>query len=976
MTTGIIWLGPVFDRGGYGAVSRNYLLGLQKLGVPVRVINNGEVHPDIDETTARELLKLRDADAGPEPAIVVHGLPTQFGEWEKHAPGRVARRIGCTIFETDRIPESWVGPCNQMDEIWVPSRFNLETFAASGVHREKLRVIPYGVDTDFFRPANPAIRPFRFDPEVKKFKFLYNFAFDYRKGADLLLDAFGQEFSANEDVALILKTYLPGWFNGNDSGAPRDLKTGLQHSFFERATRAREDLPQVIVIDRLCNARELAGLYWGCDAYISTDRANGWGMPCLEMMALGKPAATIDWSGSTEFMNQENSFLIRPTGRLVPVDERLQRIRPIYQGHQWAEVTVEEVRRVLRSMYENHVLREQVGARAYADVKAHYILERAAGHIVDTLQCPQGKTFASSGVRTGSPSQTRGVASAAPPDGPYLRGIHLFLEGRLIEALPLLGEALREEETSERWNDWATAQLACERMSEAEQGYRRALELDAQNVQAAANLGILLAGLQRNAEAVPFLEQSAFAADEQQRGVLLRLLAECKEQAASPPGQSAPAKANTTASVPANDSARPAQSRAPARAPDKSAGGKNPVRTNNQAPDPKATAEAKTASSRKQRTRPGILYRAVVYGGSGYAEGNLGILAALARHQVPVQLMPVGHMSDHKKLLSPNTRETLLRMEQNHLNIFKSIFYQSAPASDFELFVRGRYQVGHTFFETDGVPEGWRDRLQAMDEVWVRSTFNRETFIRAGVDERRIRVIPEGVDTSVYRPGIRPLKIPKARGFNFLSVFDWHYRKAPEVLLRAYMTEFKADEDVALILKIYTINDPYSDPEAKIAHFVERELGETLDHTPPVILLDGFIRNEDMPRLFAASNALVIPSRGEGWGRPYMEAMACERPVIATRWSAQIDFLNDENSFLIEPEAIVSTPQDIDVESMAGHRWAEPSVEHLRKLMRQVFSRREEAQKRAAQARRDAIEKWDWKVVGPQWVTEFQRLLS
>jgi len=143
----------------------------------------------------------------------------------------------------------------------------------------------------------------------------------------------------------------------------------------------------------------------------------------------------------------------------------------------------------------------------------------------------------------------------------------------------------------------------------------------------------------------------------------------------------------------------------------------------------------------------------------------------------------------------------------------------------------------------------------------------------------------------------------------------------------------------------------------------------------PIIVLPGFMRNEDVPRLYRAADAFVLPSRGEGWGRTYMEALASECPVIATRWSGQLDFLHDANSYLIDCH-VVQAPPNVDVELYAGHGWAEPDFEQLRHTMRHVFTHRDEAKLRASQGRREMVERWDWDVVIQQWVAEFQRLLG
>ena len=115
----------------------------------------------------------------------------------------------------------------------------------------------------------------------------------------------------------------------------------------------------------------------------------------------------------------------------------------------------------------------------------------------------------------------------------HQRAVRLLRAGHRQKSIQLLMEALREQESSEVWNDWATA-LNVWASSEAERGYRRALELDPENRQAAANLGVLLAGQRRVAEAVPFLKRGLPRLDEPQRQAVRAILEQCQAVAADP----------------------------------------------------------------------------------------------------------------------------------------------------------------------------------------------------------------------------------------------------------------------------------------------------------------------------------------------------------------------------------------------------------------------------------------------------------
>ena len=374
--------------------------------------------------------------------------------------------------------------------------------------------------------------------------------------------------------------------------------------------------------------------------------------------------------------------------------------------------------------------------------------------------------------------------------------------------------------------------------------------------------------------------------------------------------------------------------------------------------------------------KAGVYFHGVVYGASGYAEEGWMEALGVADSGIPVQLHPLGDLRDSRHLLPAEARRRLHILHRNRVDLAQSVYFQSAPAQFWDFSRAGRVCVGRTMFEADGLPDGWKDLCERMDEVWVPSRFNLETFSNAGVSELRLRWMPAGVDTCLFRPGTEPLEIPGKRGFNFLSVFDWHPRKGYDVLLKAYMREFKPDEDVALMVKIYQMQAWAEDVESTLIHFIESEVGLPLEKTPPLILLNGYIPQKDMPRLYASGDAYVLPSRGEGYCRPYMEAMACGIPVIATRWSGHLDYLNDGNGYLIDLEGLSPVPLDTRVEFLAGQNWAEPSIEHLQQLMRQVFNHREEARARALLGRQKMVDEYDWEVTNKRLVSGFRYLLD
>ena len=236
-----------------------------------------------------------------------------------------------------------------------------------------------------------------------------------------------------------------------------------------------------------------------------------------------------------------------------------------------------------------------------------------------------------------------------------------------------------------------------------------------------------------------------------------------------------------------------------------------------------------------------------------------------------------------------------------------------------------------------------------MDEVWVPSTFNLESFRRSGVT-RPMHVIPLGVDPDYLNPQITGYHPPDT--FAFLSIFEWGERKAPEILLRAFNDEFHASEPVVLMCRILN-----RDSSVKVAREVER-LGLHNRGGRIVFSLNEIIPYHQSGALYRSADCFVFSTRGEGWGMPLLEAMACGLPVISTDWSAPRDFMNEANAYPLQVERIV--PAKAKCPYYEGFNWAQPSYEHLRALMRHVFENPDEARAKGARAAADVRGNWTW----------------
>ena len=131
----------------------------------------------------------------------------------------------------------------------------------------------------------------------------------------------------------------------------------------------------------------------------------------------------------------------------------------------------------------------------------------------------------------------------------------------------------------------------------------------------------------------------------------------------------------------------------------------------------------------------------------------------------------------------------------------------------------------------------------------------------------------------------------------------------------------------------------------------------------PIIVLDRPLSLADLPRLYAAADVYVSASRGEGWGRPMLEAMACRLPVVATRWSGNLAFMNDENSLLLDIEGVRAVDHQAEFAFYRGHHWAEPSRAHLTEVLVRLAADPAMRRRLGARARSDVERRWQWKQV-------------
>jgi len=155
--------------------------------------------------------------------------------------------------------------------------------------------------------------------------------------------------------------------------------------------------------------------------------------------------------------------------------------------------------------------------------------------------------------------------------------------------------------------------------------------------------------------------------------------------------------------------------------------------------------------------------------------------------------------------------------------------------------------------------------------------------------------------------------------------------------------------------KSHTDDDLVERVETFVAELAAKSGGGGAPSLPSIVVVDRHVADVKMPSLYKSVDCLVLPSRGEGWGRPHVEAMAMEVPVIATNWSGPTAFLTEDNGYPLAIDGLVTVPSGPFAKF---HKWAQPSVIELRRLMRHVVDHPDEAKAKGRRARQDILEKF------------------
>jgi len=361
----------------------------------------------------------------------------------------------------------------------------------------------------------------------------------------------------------------------------------------------------------------------------------------------------------------------------------------------------------------------------------------------------------------------------------------------------------------------------------------------------------------------------------------------------------------------------------------------------------------------------GIKYISCFYDHSGYGEAARSYALSLYKNGVPITLQLVSFEQNPPPIANKEDKDIIDSLINKSIK-YDVVIIQLTP----DLYPRyvepGKYNIGYFAWETTLLHPQWLAALGCVNEVWVPCDWNVKTIEESGLDKPVFK-IPHGIDTAMFdNPDENKFAISglSKDTYKFYSIFQWTNRKNPEGLIRSYFNSFDQNDDVVLILKAYLGGNVLKDKEfisERIA-YIKKDMG--VGGYPKIVVVVDKLSRSQMTGLHLYGDCCVSLHRGEGWGLVPFEAGLAGNPVIATGYSGNTEFMNKENSYLVDyQETFVSDMSGFNKWYFSSGCWAEPNLISASHWMQHVESNKEEAMLKGSRLKHNILSNFSFDAV-------------
>ncbi|MCL6220974.1 glycosyltransferase family 4 protein [Zunongwangia pacifica] len=338
----------------------------------------------------------------------------------------------------------------------------------------------------------------------------------------------------------------------------------------------------------------------------------------------------------------------------------------------------------------------------------------------------------------------------------------------------------------------------------------------------------------------------------------------------------------------------------------------------------------------------------------GHVNGNFGLgkalrlnIKALEQTNIPFKVY------DYKTIAKSNMNE--LAYECNLFQISLHEVNEVVHSVPFDFF-QNKYNLLYLVWESEIVPEKYHSTINLFDEIWTASGYCKSIFSKFFLGE--ITVVPHPIEVITRNEfNKNELSIYNEEKFSFLFVFDFNssaLRKNPYFLIEVFKKASKlVNHQIELVLK--TSNSHHHKKDYQ-------RLMELIEDSENIKIIDEYIDRKELEKLIQECDCYISLHHAEGFGLTLAEAMAYGKPVIATNYSGNTEFMTSSNSFLVE--TIVKTNDIIDNHFDQSTIWGNPLQENSVNCIVEVFSNPQLAFQKGKIAKQDIAKHLSYENVG------------
>ena len=388
--------------------------------------------------------------------------------------------------------------------------------------------------------------------------------------------------------------------------------------------------------------------------------------------------------------------------------------------------------------------------------------------------------------------------------------------------------------------------------------------------------------------------------------------------------------------------------------------------------------------------KPTLVFQGPIFTRSGYGDHCRDLMKSLRKmDKYDIKIIPLRWGNTPQNQVDGSTEFGAWMLERVITAVEQKpdVFMQVSVANEFE--PKGHYNIGVTAgVETTICPKDFIDGGNKMDLIIVPSQFTKQVMTTTAYQEKNtqtgqilseirlntpVEVLFEGVDTDIFESPV-PSKTNTdilenvKEDFNFLIVGHWlkgslgQDRKDIGMAIKTLATVFQylpKEKRPGIIIKTSHAGFSVIDREGT-REKIDSVLSSFGDKCPSVYLIHGDMEETDMSNLYhhPKVKAMVSFAKGEGYGRPMAEFTLTGKPIIASGWSGQLDFLPVEHSVLLEGSLTSVDESAADQFCMKEAQWFSVNYSSAANKLYDVYNNYNTYSKKSEGLRNNTLEKF------------------